>query len=43
MEYASTNYEFIKDMWNMNYDNKVDENLTIPNYTKLTSKSEGGN
>ena len=34
-KFDGTNYEFIKDMWNMNYDTKVDENLTVPNYTCL--------
>ncbi len=30
-------------MWNMNYDNKVDENLIIPDYTKLTPHEKGAN
>ena len=34
-KFDGTNYEFIKDMWNMNYDTKIDENLTVPNYTCL--------
>lgn len=34
-KFDGANYEFIKDMWNMNYDNKVDENLTLPDYMKL--------
>ena len=34
-KYAGTNYELIKDMWNMNYDNKISESLEIPNYINL--------
>lgn len=34
-KYAGTNYEFIVDMWNMNYDNKVDESAPMPNYIDL--------